>query len=174
MKASGRRSIGLAFPSTTRKGWARPGVNFVLGLLLWALWVLGARQTHTPKSYVSPYESYEYNATPPHAGRQRPRWRLVCDHIWSNWGQRLQARCPQHDKYQHWPMQLLPLRQRESSMVRLHLVGEVGSESLQALRIGMQSDKKRYRSFFCKCVSRLDARQVPWHRQGPEEVILES
>ena len=35
--------------------------------------LIGARQTHTPKSYVSPYESYEYNATPPHAGRQRPR-----------------------------------------------------------------------------------------------------
>lgn len=59
-------------------------------------------------------------------------------------------------------------------MVRLQLVGEVGSESLQALRIGMQSDKKTDRSFFCKCFSRLDARQVPWHRQGPEEVILES
>ena len=32
MKASGRRSIGLALPSITRKGWARHGVNFVLGL----------------------------------------------------------------------------------------------------------------------------------------------
>ena len=32
MKASGRRSIGLALPSTTRRGWARHGVNFVLGL----------------------------------------------------------------------------------------------------------------------------------------------
>ena len=38
----------------------------------------------------------------------------------------------------------------------------------------MQSGATRDRSFFCKCVSRLDARQVPWHRQGPEEVILES
>lgn len=38
----------------------------------------------------------------------------------------------------------------------------------------MQSHQKKNRPFFCKCVSRLDARQVPWHRQGPEEVILDS
>ena len=62
----------------------------------------------------------------------------------------------------------------DNSMVRFLLKGEVGSASSQALRIAMQSDKKRNRSYFCKCVSRLDARQVPWHRQGPEEVILES
>ena len=59
-------------------------------------------------------------------------------------------------------------------MVRLLPVCEVGSESLRALRIGMQAGATRDRSFFCKCVSRLDARQVPWHRQGPEEVVLES
>ena len=59
-------------------------------------------------------------------------------------------------------------------MVRLLPVCEVGSESLQALRIGMQAGATRDRSFFCKCVSRLDARQAQWHRQGPEEVILES
>ena len=42
-------------------------------------------------------------------------------------------------------------------MVRLQLVGEVGSESLQGLRIGIQSDKKTDRSVFCKCFSRVVA-----------------
>ena len=32
MKASGQWSIGLASPSIIRRGWARPDLNFVVGL----------------------------------------------------------------------------------------------------------------------------------------------
>lgn len=72
-------------------------------------------------------------------------------------------------------MQLLPRQQNYCmSVVRLPLVCEVGSTNVQALRTCMQADQTRDRSFFCKCVSRLDARQVPWYRQGPEELIMQS
>ena len=96
----------------------------------WALWILGARQTHTHKHTHESYVSLMslINRMPrPHAGGHMARWRLVCDRICSYWGQRLQARCPRNDQYQHWPMQLLPLQQRGSnSMVRLLLVFGVG------------------------------------------------
>ena len=99
--------------------WAEFCFKFAV---LWSLWVWGAGTL--PKSYVSLMSLM--NIMPhPQAGRERPRWRLVCDHICSNWGQRLQARCPQHDQYQHWPMQLLPLQQRGLSMVRLLLACQV-------------------------------------------------